>query len=722
MRRVCIALILILFSVSVLNHSLILTPTEQTLDNDHTLPSQLLNVERTWTTNVIIVNYNQSLIEETTLLADMPTERTYVTDTVMITHNIEYNVYYADQSYVDELSQVVMDNSINGSDTGTRLNESALVYQKNNPDELQRIFNPRPGRVIDGYAVEDWLEQNPYVTPPELGYTLYLVNFSSLDTAYHDLEHWYDYHPIDPDTGEKQDWFRLDWDNALNPNVTMDYADFGGRYNTFLVDPSAHQWYLKWCRIWWSEDITTEYDFWTQDLEDKVAALDLGIPSNVMALNAYLQECIWDPINLLFYPYQHQPAKYVESGLLRSLVICMDVADGISVDSLRWITNAEMQKAHLEELYPFIEWDVQIDFLDVDSNPLWNTTFWMDSYVDSDNTTIVDGGSMFDTIYDIMRPQYVDVESENIEVFGVVFIKKQMEMQIDGHPYTGLGGRGLTVIWKSWERYYRPDGVTPKDGISAVQLHETMHAIGFLHTWEPEHYAGDFSFSPMGYFAYHNGTATFDKNWVQSTYLDQMKAILWDEFTTAQAGLGTNERPETYSAEQKALSLFAVADNLYDAMNWIDSFEALSNARDWVKRMIWSSQDNTAPVISPWGIIPNISTAGFQVQAQVNDNLAGVENVTVFVQADNYEITEYPCTYSNLEWRTSVPALTASTRIEVWIEAWDWGMNRGESTHAVLILDGTNDLSGSELFLILTIVGGIAVVIIVVIVIIKRRQ
>ncbi|MBE0525325.1 MAG: hypothetical protein IH631_00160, partial [Candidatus Thorarchaeota archaeon] len=336
------------------------------------LTSQLLDIEREWTANIIVVDFDQSLINEAEILTGIPTTRSYATDTVFITHNIEYAIYYADQDYVDDLSQVVMDNSVNGSQTGTYLNETALLYQQVNLDEPQRIFYPRAGRVIDGYAVEDWLENNPYVAPPSLGYTLYMVNFSSLDTSGHGLEHWYDYHAEDPDTGEKQDWFRLEWDNALNPNITMDYSSFGGRSNTFVVDPSAHQWYLKWCRIWWSTEIGTEYDFWTHDLEDKVASLDLSNPTDITALNVYLRECIWDPINQLFFPYQHQPASHVQTGLLRALVICMDVAQGTSLDSLRWVTDAEMQKAHLEELYPFISWDVQVDFIDIDEYPVWN--------------------------------------------------------------------------------------------------------------------------------------------------------------------------------------------------------------------------------------------------------------------------------------------------------------------------------------------------------------
>ncbi|MGY5858386.1 MAG: hypothetical protein RTU63_03380 [Candidatus Thorarchaeota archaeon] len=731
MRRLWIVAILFLFSMSMLN-PLTTGNLQESQPESKITPSQLLNIERDWTANIIVVNYDQSLIDEAILLTGMPTVRSYATTTVFITHNIEYNVYYADQNYVDDLSQVVTDNSVNGSETGTYLDETALLYHRDNLEDPQRVFYPRAGRVIDGYAVEEWLEDNPYVTPPSLGYTLYLVNFSSLDTAGHGLEHWYDYHPSDPDTGENQDWFRLEWDNALNPNVTMDHASFGGRFNTFVVDPSAHQWYLKWCRIWWATDIVTEYDFWTQDLEDKVASLDLSNPTDVDALNVYLQECIWDPINQLFFPYQHQPAKYVQSGLLRALVICMDVANGTSVDSLRWVTDAEMQKAHLEELYPFISWDVQVDFIDIDQHPMWNTTFWNHATIDPDNMTIVDGYGMFYDIRNNLKPLYVDGDDPNINVFGVVFIKKQMEMHIDGRTYTGLGGGGQTVIWKAWDRYYRTDGVTPKDGVSGVQLHETMHAIGFGHTWRHEHYSSDFSFGPMGYFTFHNGTASYDKNWVQETYLDQMHAILWDEFTTAQAGLGLDERPETYIAEQKALALFEDANDLYEVMNWVECFNVLSEAQEWIDRLTWSTLDDTPPVISLWGANPNISTAGFIVQAQVVDDLSGIENVTAHVKIDNGDTTHYPCTNVNGEWHASIPALAATITVEVWIDAWDWGMNRGESTHGILNIDSgeiattTNGTTGpsdiwSSMYVYVAIAGGVAVVIIIVIVVIRKR-
>lgn len=686
-----------------------------------TIISQVsIPIERDWTANIIVVGYDPALIDEMILLTGMPTVRNYYTDDVDITYNIDYEIVYADSTYVDDLRQEVLDNSINGTGTGTSLNETALSYQKANLDEPQRIFYPRDGRVIDGYAIEDWLEENPFITPPSLGYTLYLVNFSAFDNSDHSLEHWYDYHPTDPDTGEEQDWFRLEWDNALNPNVTMDYQFFGGRYNTYFVDPSAHQWYLKWCRIWWSEYIGPEYDFWTEDLEDKVGSLNLAVPADVDALNVYLRECLWDPINQLLFPYQHQPASFVETGTLKGLVFCMDVANGTSVESLEWVTDAEMQKAHLEELYPFIPWKVDIDFLDIDEEPVWDALFSTYATVEPDGTTVADGGAMFDAIYDLMRPSYV-ADDDNINVFGVVFIKKQMEMHVYGRTYTGLGGGGQTVIWKSWDRYYRPDGITPKDGISSVQLHETMHAIGFHHSWQHEHYSSDFSWGPMGYFAFHNGTSTFDKNWVQGTYLDQMEAILWDDFLMEQASLGVDERPETYVAEDAATAAFAKARAYYDEMNWLAAYGALEDARDWTRRMVNSVIDDTPPLIYGRGTMPaDFGTGPFTFWAEISDNLAGIENATLYAQVDEGDVHAFPLLYNGSHWTASAPAFGHTSNLTLWVVTWDWGMNMAIGGNMVDIIGpGTPP---PNLVIALVITASVAAVVIVVGVIVIRRR
>jgi len=96
MRRLWVLTLFCLFSLSLLNNvpiDMIQNPEP----HDFATPSQLIDIERNWTAHIIIVNFDESIIDETELLVGMPTERYYATDTVMITHYIEYEIFYADE-------------------------------------------------------------------------------------------------------------------------------------------------------------------------------------------------------------------------------------------------------------------------------------------------------------------------------------------------------------------------------------------------------------------------------------------------------------------------------------------------------------------------------------------------------------------------------------------------------------------------------------------------
>ncbi|MCK4484997.1 MAG: hypothetical protein KAU89_09230, partial [Candidatus Thorarchaeota archaeon] len=321
--------------------------------------------------------------------------------------------------------------------------------------------------------------------------------------------------------------------------------------------------------------------------------------------------------------------------------------------------------------------------------PSWNNLFWDYAVLDG-NTTLVDGGGLFYAIADQMRPHYINVDSTDVELFGVIFIKKQMLMYAQGHYYTGLGSTNLgqTVIWKSWERYYRSDGTTPKSGISYIQLHETGHALGLMHTWRYDHYVGDFSYGPMGYYGMHNGTATFDRNWVQGTYLDQMEVEAREELDLHRSQKPVYPRPETLIAERGVLNALDGVGAIYHQMDWQGCYESFEEVQDWLKRMTFSMYDTVPPVIADWGTVPTeFEFDTFTVWAQVTDDLAGVDNVTVHVLLNNSVELEYPCEFDGSEWSATVPDFDNYTSFVIWIEAYDWGMNRASTQHRVLYGD-----------------------------------
>jgi hypothetical protein len=661
--------------------------TSTDLVTDFHLTQTHLDIERNWSLNIILVNYNSSLINETILLETLPHNRTHYTATTWITYNVEYNLFFADESYSNNLRAFVIDNSVTGN-IGTEINETALGMQKDNITVPRRVFNPRSGRSIDGYAVEDWLLDYPYVPSPDLGYNFYLLNFSEFDSLDHNDEHWFDYHPVDPDTGVSQDWFRLEFDHNLNPPIMMQSAGIGGRGNIYALDPTADQWYLRWARIWWSDYITTEYDHWTMDLEDKMRSVDLNSYSGLQSLNEYLRDYMTDIIAYLLFPYQNQPVKYVTSGEILINVICLDYAQGVHVGSLTWVTDAEKQRAQVEELIPFIDWTVEVNFLDADQEPVWETTFWNYAHTNPEGIVEVDGSALFEYILEIMRPYRIHTGTDHVNVFGVVFVKQDMLMYLSDETYTGLGfsspDGGQTLVCKSLNRYYQSDNVTPREGVTAIQLHETMHSLGFSHTWQHEHYASDFSFGPMTYFSMHNGSSSFDRNWAQGTYLDQMEAQLWNEFQSRRVVLDDDAFQKAYLAEDQALHYFQKAGIAYDEMNWTEAYSALIKARDWTRRMLYSARDDTLPVIDEWEIqFDSGFSTGFHYSAHVTDR-SGIENATLNVQVDDGVISTYSCIQSYNNWGVYVPTLDYTDNATIWLIVHDWGMNRAEGGYVRL--------------------------------------
>ncbi len=684
-------------------------------------------IERNWTIHFVFVNYDPDTILRDVFLSPLPTQNRFYTELTYISYHINYEVTFASPSYYEQIRTLAVNHCDIGPAVGTRLDENALGYQRAHPDEPQRVFYPRAGMSIDADVLEAWLLSNPAVTPPDLGYVFYVFNFSEFDSPDHSFEHWYDYHPIDPDTGQPQRWFRLEWDNELNPDVMLQYPGFGGkRGNLYVLDPSADQWYLRWAAIWWN-DASPPAHTWN-DLDEYCKTLDLQTQAGRTALSDYLSNYVYDPVAYLLTPTQHDPSAFVTRGLLRGLVFCMDVERGITVESLEWVTNAQIQRAHLQELLPFLSWSVQIDFIDIRTEPAWEDLFWDYAEI-RDGVVWVDGYEQFYAIYSLMRPEYVNTADSNINVFGVVFIKQRMVMYTDSGTFTGLGGGGQTVIWKSWERYYMPDNVTPKSGVSTVQLHETMHAIGIMHTWVPNHYVADFSSSPMCYFGFHNGTSIFDRNWAQSTYLDQMEAKYYNRLVDIWNQVKNSASAKTVRLRDLALDAFTAARDCYAHMDWCGCYDALSLDNRRTTNMMHSAFDSTPPTVYRWGISPdeyNENTT-FSVWATVYDNLAGIENVTVLLSVNGSE-RMYSCSYDGGNWTVLIPPFyhTTEHNVSAKLRVLDKGLNELVTEPIVLYTspDGsTTPITNPTLEPLVTgIIVASSIIIIVGYVVIRRRH
>ncbi len=722
MRSVVASVVLAVLLASAVAGGLFVAPASSTHSED---PVPMQEIERDWTVNIILVNYDSDVIDDTALYEWLPTQREHVAEICDIIYSIQYEVFYANSDYTDSIRNLMLENHINGSTTGTSLDEEALEYQKANPEVPQRVFYPRAGMSIDADPIEEWLIENPLVVSSGLHYNLYLFNFSEFDSPDHKLEHWYDYNPVDPDSGEEIDWWRLEWDNELNRDVKLQYAGFGGKGNVFVLDPSADQWYLRWARIWWG---TAPYDqhprHCTEDLEDVVAGLDLSTSEGQLELSAYLANYLSDIVRYVFFPSQHQPTAFVDSGSLTTLVIAMDTREGIPLDSLTWVTSEELLEDFLSDLLPFIPWTATVQFRDHIHLPYIMGLFDEHSHVENGHTW-VDGYALFEDIYQNVRWRYVDVFDENINVFGVVFIKQNMTMYTPTGSFTGLGGGGQTCVWKSWERYYRDDGTTKREGVSGVQMHETMHAIGMGHTWVYRHYVGDFSSSPMGYFGMHNGTSSFDQNWVQGTYLDQMEYDYYQDFLDAWDTISNRAEPETIQIMNNVMDYYDLARERYESMDWHGCYDALQQAKQRKHDMVFSVADTLPPTIWNWGYEPHDFAGGnLSVWAEVSDDIAGVKNVTAVVSL-NETTLEFLCTYNGSLWTTqfSIRAFEPEHGVLLMVQAYDRGLNSATTEWVTLVEPTSGTSNGAHaLYSMMFIVPYTFVLVVLILVWFKRRE
>ena len=144
--------------------------------------------------------------------------------------------------------------------------------------------------------------------------------------------------------------------------------------------------------------------------------------------------------------------------------------------------------------------------------------------------------------------------------------------------------------------------------------------------------------------------------------------------------------------------------------------------------MKWSIQDNTPPIISNWSAFPELSRDGFTVGVEVSDDLSGLENVSVYIKIGG-QTSIYPCIYTDGTWNATIPSISVAS-FEIWIVAWDWGMNQAESTHLFwgattdhsTTLTTTTQTSGSEIYIYITIISGCLIAIAAVIFLIMRKR
>jgi len=407
-----------------------------------------------------------------------------------INYTITYDYVVADQSYYNSLINYA---TINSQFTNTsKINETALALQ--HADAIPRsIFLDQEGYAINASLVDDWIETNPYAAPPSNGYRFYILNFSSMDASDHSIEHWFEFDNTDIDSNQTISWFRLEWDNDLNPDVKFPYPGFDSKYGkTYILDPSAYQWYSKWVSIYGTGTLPVDpHSYVTKDLDDIQRENDLV--ANKVILAYYLYQWIYEIIDLMISDGSLGNERYRDSDSVSLQTLILN-GDDKPLDDIKWITSEERVYNELNGPMPFIDWQIDITYDNLTNFPEIEQAFHDSLIANVSNFWVIHSSLIWEYLHH-RRHKFFDLDAADQVITAIILVRSDMVMDVGGMNFTGLGGDSNVVVLKSRERYFESDEVTPRSGITGVLVHEVGHNLGFGH--------------PHGPGAYCRGTMTY---------------------------------------------------------------------------------------------------------------------------------------------------------------------------------------------------------------------
>lgn len=542
---------------------------------------------------VVFVGFQSEFVDAGLIDSNIQKDHTFIDG--IYTFNYVFNVSYhfANSSYHLALKNFMLANSVNGTDTTSKLNVTALELQKLTGTR-ESIFLPQSGRAINATAVEDWLVTNPPVEPLDATYWFYVLNLTDFDSQDHSLEHWYNATELDFDANASRDFWRLEWDNQLNPNVRFPYACFTSQSRVFFIDPSAHQWYLTWARVWWGLGVSgPKYDYYFEDLDEFLRTHDVTTSEGKTDLAYYLAGWVDDGLMNLLAPdlWTDVGMAHAESISIQTLVLNNASESGYPKEVMDWMVNCSVVEESIGDLAPFLDVKVEASFHNLSDYPQLEAIFDDSVLEKRDGWTYYDGLEVWNNLYSA-RDMYFNLTAADIVINSYIFLEKNMSMMYAGGEYTGLGGGGQILVMKEVGRYFKEDGVSPKSGLTSVLIHEAGHNLGFPHTFvHGIAYAGDFAFDIMGYYPYSYFFTKFRKDCFQRSVVDYRILKLGDLLDQDLNLYGRKDPTAILDAEfDNVQAKISETIELYEKLEYLEAYNRIVDAKALetsLENLIW---------------------------------------------------------------------------------------------------------------------------------------
>jgi len=533
--------------------------------------------------NIVFVGFDEGVVDTETIDENIRRDRQFVYGDYAIGYSFDLSYHFADSSYYDALEGFALANS--EADTTSALNVTALEIQKETGERMS-IFTAQSGRAIDAVAVEAWLADNPFRPDLEPAYWFYVIDFTELDPVDTGPEHWYAVTEMDFEADRIRDSWRLEWDNPLNPDVGFPYACFTSQSRVFLIDPSAHQWYLKWAKIWWGLTETgPKYEYYESDLAEFLAENDVNTPEGRTALAYYLSGWIEDGVVNLLVPgiFPSIAVDRAQSLSIQTLILNNSSDAGYDNEIMRWIVDSELYEYAITDLAPWMDVEVVFEFVNLEDYPELQAIFEDNVIEEDDGWTYYDGLEVWFGLIGV-RESYFDFTAADMVVNGYVYLEKDMSMWVYGGEFTGLGGSRQILVMQEAGRYFEEDGVTPKSGLGKTFIHEAGHNLGLPHTFtNNQAYAGDFAFDVMGYYPHSYFFTQLWKDCFRRLVVDFRLLVQQEKLDETAAAYELREPTELIDDQFDLVSLqIDQVNQLYEGLRFLEAYDKVVELEDAV--------------------------------------------------------------------------------------------------------------------------------------------